>query len=175
MRYLKSVLAVLLLLGTATAAGAASSPFEGRWRLDPARSSALDGWHKWDLVISIDGSRVSLRHDMQWIKTKISATNVVDTARPVTIADYFRVEQRHMALYPTKGHATPATATWLDSQRTLRVEATPLVEGSQGNFPIRIYAEYRLVEGDSALLLIELHSTRPRPLIYRFTKVTAEQ
>jgi hypothetical protein len=174
MRYLKSLLAALLLLGTATAATAAS-PFEGRWRLDPARSSALDGWHKWDLVISIEGSRVSLQHDMQWIRTKISATNVVDTARPVTITDYFRVEQRHMALYPVKGHATPATAAWLDDGRTLRVEATPLVEGSQGNVPLRIYAEYRLVEGDNALLLIELHRTRPRPLVYRFTKVTAEK
>lgn len=175
MRYLKSVIAVLLLLGTATAASAASSPFEGRWRLDPARSSALDGWHKWDLVISIDGSRVSLQHDMQWIRTKVAATNVVDTARPVSITDYFRVEQRHMALYPVKGHPTPVTAAWLDEQRTLRLEATPLVEGSQGNVPLRIYAEYRLVEGDNALLLIELHNTRPRPLVYRFNKVAADQ
>jgi len=32
-----------------------------------------------------------------------------------------------------------------------------------------------LLEGDQALLLIELHAARPRPLVYRFTKVTAEE
>ena len=46
-------LSVLLLLPLL--ARAAASPFEGRWRLDPARSSPLDGWTAWDLVISIDG------------------------------------------------------------------------------------------------------------------------
>lgn len=174
MRLFQLLLAALALLAAAAPAAAATSPFEGRWRLDPARSSALDGWQRWDLVISIDGSRVSLQHDMQWIRTKLTATNVVDTAQPVAIDDFFRVEQRHMALYPVKGYATPATAAWLDDRRTLRVEARPLIEGSQGNVVMRIYAEYRLLEGDGELLLVELHSTRPRPLVYRFTKVTAE-
>ncbi|ACB76178.1 hypothetical protein [Opitutus terrae] len=174
MRFLRPLLFAALLLGAATAANA-SSPFEGRWRLDPARSSALDGWQQWDLVISVTGTQVSLRHDMQWIATKVSAINVVDTARPTSIADFFRVEQRHMALYPVKDHPTPVSAAWLDDHRTLRVEAQPLIEGSQGNFVMRIYSEYRLVEGDNALLLIELHSTRSRPLVYRFTKVPAEK
>jgi len=40
---------------------------------------------------------------------------------------------------------------------------------------MRLYSEYRLVEGDRELLLIELHSSRPRPLVYRFTKITAEK
>lgn len=149
----------------------AASPFDGRWRLDAAHSSALDGWTTWDLVIQVDGSRVSLQHDLQWRSTKFSATNVVDTAQPVTLANFFRVEQRHAAVYPAKGAETPVHAAWLDQSRTLRVEAETPVEVSQGQAGLRIYSEYRLVEGDGALLLIELHSTRPRPLVYRFTKV----
>ncbi|PTX94482.1 hypothetical protein [Opitutus sp. ER46] len=174
---MRLLLSLLAFAAVALSAGAAdpAPALAGRWRLDPDRSSALDGWQKWDLVISLDGTRVNLRHDMQWIDTKVSETNVVDTARPTTVGNFFRVEQRHMALYPVKDHPTPVSATWLDHGRTLRVEAEPLIEGSQGNFPIRIYAEYRLLEGDSQLLLIELHSTRPRPLVYRFTRVTADQ
>jgi len=149
----------------------AASPLAGRWRLDPARSTALDGWTAWDLVIAADGSRVSLRHDMQWRSTKVTATNLVDTAAPSVVQDFFRVEQRHMALYPAKGGTTAVRAAWLDAGRTLRVEADTPIEISQGQANMRLYYEYRLIEGDGALVLIELHSTRPSPLVYRFTRV----
>jgi hypothetical protein len=169
-RILRFLLPLLLLLPLA--ACAATSPLEGRWRLDKARSTALDGWHEWDLVIAVTGSRVSLRHDMKWIRTNFSATNTVDTAAPVEIPAFFRVEQRHMALYPAKGGRTTARAAWLDAGRTLRVEADTPIEISQGQANMRLYLEYRLIEGDQALVLIELHSTRPQPLVYRFTRVT---
>jgi hypothetical protein len=168
-RFLCCLLFPLLL-----SAAAAASPLEGRWRLDKARSSALDGWHEWDLVIGITGRQVRLRHDMKWGRTEYSATNVVDLAAPATVPGFFRVEQRHMALYPAKGAAAEVNASWLDGQRTLRVEAEVPIEISQGQAMMRIYAEYRLLEGDNELLLIELHSTRPRPLVYRFTKVSPE-
>ena len=80
-----------------------------------------------------------------------------------------------MALYPAKGGATSVRAAWLDDGRTLRVEADTPIEISQGQAPMRIYAEYRLVEGDDALVVIELHRSRPRPLVYRFTRVTGEK
>ncbi|HEY0865340.1 MAG TPA: hypothetical protein VGD97_14630 [Lacunisphaera sp.] len=168
MRLLRLLTLLLLLVST----GLAASPLTGRWRLDPARSTALDGWTAWDLVISADGSRVSLRHDMQWRSTKVTATNLVDTAAASTVKDFFRVEQRHMALYPAKGGTTAVRASWLDAGRTLRVEADTPIEISQGQANMRLYYEYRLIEGDGALVLIELHSTRPSPLVYRFTRVT---
>jgi hypothetical protein len=175
MRHVRPFLApVLLLLLLPLAALAATSPLEGRWRLDRTRSTALDGWHEWDLVITVTGTQVSLQHDMKWGKTDFSATNTVDTAHPVTLPAFFRVEQRHMALYPAKGQPTPVRAAWLDAGRTLRVEADTPIEISQGQAVMRIYSEYRLVEGDQELQLIELHSSRPRPLIYQFVKVPAE-
>lgn len=153
----------------------AASPIEGRWRLDPARSSALDGWTAWDLVIAVTDNQVSLQHDMQWRSTKRTAANVVALTGTSEVKDFFRVEQRHMALYPAKGSAASVRASWLDQNRTLRVEADTPIEISQGTASMRITSEYRLLEGDSALLLIELHSSRPRPLVYRFNKVTAEK
>jgi hypothetical protein len=166
-------LSVLLLLPLL--ARAAASPFEGRWRLDPARSSPLDGWTAWDLVISIDGGRVNLEHDMLLRSTKVTETNTVDTTQPTKVKNFFRVQQRHMAVYAAKGGEASVRAAWLDDGRTLRVEADTPVEISQGQTNLRIYSEYRLVEGDNALELIELHRSRPRPLIYRFTKVTSEK
>ena len=112
---------------------------------------------------------------MQWHSSKVSATNIVDTAQVVTLPKFFRVEQRHMALYPEKDAATPVRAAWLDDGRTLRVEADAPIEISQGRATMRIYSEYRLIEGGTTLVLIELHSSRSAPLVYRFTKVTSEK
>lgn len=157
------------------AAWAANPALAGRWRLDPKRSTALDGWTAWDLVVALDGTQVSLRHDMSWRTTKLAATNTVDTAHPTEAKDFFRVEQRHMAIYKVPAATTPVRAEWLDGERTLRVEATMPVEVSQGTAPLRIYQELRLMEGEGDLLLIELHSTRSKPLVYRFTKVVGEK
>ena len=40
----------------------AAPDFNGRWRLDPAQSSALDGWQAMDLVINQQGSEVAITH-----------------------------------------------------------------------------------------------------------------
>ncbi|MBI4623769.1 MAG: hypothetical protein HY736_11220 [Verrucomicrobia bacterium] len=165
---------LFLLLCLPLAAFAANPAFEGRWRLDPAQSTALDGWTSMDLVVQLDGPRISLRHEMAWRATRVTATNVVSTAGPVEVADFFRIDQRHMAVYSAPKKTTRATAGWVDAERTLRLEAFVPVEISQGEAAMRIYSEYRLLEGEATLLLIELHHTRSRPLVYRFTKVPAE-
>ncbi len=167
--------ALVCLMLMPLAAWAANPALAGRWRLDPKRSTALDGWTTWDLVVSLDGSRISLLHDMTWRTTKFSATNMVDTARSTEQKDFFRVEQRHMAIYPVRGSVTPVRAEWLDGDRTLRIEATVPVEVSQGTASLRTYQELRLLEGDTELLLIELHSTRGQPYVYHFTKATGEK
>ncbi len=168
------ILASVMLAGVLTAAAAAKPEFAGHWRLDPARSTALDGWHAADLVIALDGSKVALTYHMTWRTTKFTATNTVDTAQPQAIEDFFRIEQRHMAVYPRPGVSAQVTAAWLDAGETLRVEAAVPVGISQGEGTMRLYHEFRLLEGGTTLLLIELHSTRHRPLVYHFTKVLPE-
>ena len=165
---------LLVLLLAPLVAAAANPEFAGRWRLDPARSTALDGWHAADLVIALDGSKVALTYHMTWRTTKFTATNTVDTAQPQAIEDFFRIEQRHMAVYPRPGESAQVTAAWLDAGETLRVEAAVPVGISQGEGTMRLYHEFRLLEGGTTLLLIELHSTRHRPLVYHFTKVSPE-
>jgi hypothetical protein len=152
----------------------ASPDFNGRWRLDPKLSTALDGWHAIDLAIQVTGSNVAIAHHMRWRTTLFDATNTYDTASPVVLSDFFRIEQRHMAVYPAKGGHTHVTASWIDAGRTLRAEIDTTVEVSQGDVEMRIYQEFRVSERGDTLTLIELHSTRNRPLVYVFKKVTEE-
>ncbi len=163
----------LAALGLAVAASA-NSAIAGRWRLDPTLSTALDGWNKMDLVVALDGTKVALTHDMLWRTSNIVATNTVDTAQPVELKNFFRVEQRHMAVYAAKHAVTKATAAWIDDGRTLRTEVFTPVEVSQGDVIMRITSEYRVSETGDTLTLIELHSSRNRPLVYVFKKVPAE-
>jgi hypothetical protein len=169
----RMILGGLMALGL-TAALAANPALTGRWRLDPARSTALDGWHKVDLVVALDGTRVALTYDMLWIRSKVVVTNTVDTAHPVELKNFFRIEQRHMAVYPAKHGITQATAAWIDGGRTLRTEVFTPVEISQGEVLMRMTSEYRVSETGDTLTLIELHSTRNRPLVYVFNKVPTE-
>jgi hypothetical protein len=153
---------------------AGDSAFNGRWRLDTARSTALDGWSTLDLVIQVEGSKVTLLHDLTWHATKVKATNVVDTAQATDVKNFFRLDQRHMAVYARPKETAHAIASWIDDGRTLRVETLFPVETSQGNSSMRLYDEYRLLDGGTELVLIELHNMRSRPLVYRFTKVVGE-
>jgi len=166
-----------LLLGLALlplAALAADPPINGRWRMDPTRSTALDGWSTADLVITTYGTKIGFVYDMTWHATKATLSQAVDTAQATAVTNFFRIDQRHMAVYARPTKAAQVTATWLDGGRTLRVEAQVPLEISQGNTTMRLYQEYRLLEGGNELVLIELHHTRSRPLVYRFTKVPAE-
>ena len=170
---MKTLLLKILLASLLIPLGAASAnpDFNGRWRLDIDRSSALDGWTAMDLVLEVDGSKVAIEHDMRWRTTRVVETNMVNTKKKVKVPNFFRIEQRHMAVYPPKKSVSPVSAKWIDDGRTLRVETTIPVEVSQGDASIRIYLEYRLGIGGESLTLIELHSTRNNPLVYRFTKL----
>lgn len=170
--FLKLLLSFVLLPLAAMAGDPAA--FNGRWRMDTVRSTALDGWSTADLVISTEGTQVNFRYDMTWHATKFSAANAIDTAQPAAVTNFFRIDQRHMAVYARPGEAAHVTATWIDDGRTLRVEAQVPIEISQGNTTMRLYQEYRLLEGGTELVLIELHNTRSRPLVYHFAKVPAE-
>lgn len=170
----KKILLGLVLAFAGVAAVSANPALAGRWRLDTTQSTALDGWSTLDLVITLDGSKVTLQHELTWGATKAVETNTLDTAAPVDAAKYFRIEARHMAVYPAKGGVTHATATWIDGGKTLRVEADTQVEVSQGNVPMRLYSEYRVGELGDTLTVIELRSSRNRPLVYVFKKVPAE-
>jgi hypothetical protein len=171
----RTLLKFLLGLALLPLAALAGDPaINGRWRMDPARSTALDGWSTVDVVIQLDDTKVGFTYDLTWHATKVTASQTVDTAQAVDIMNFFRIDQRHMAVYAQPKEAARVTATWLDAGRTLRIEAQVPLEISQGHTTMRLYQEYRLLEGGNELVLIELHNTRSRPLVYHFTKVPAE-
>lgn len=158
------------------AALASANPnLDGRWRLNPKYSSGLDGWSHMDMVFAQEGSQISITYDMRLRSIHRSYTNIFDTAKEVASEGFFRVEQRHMAVYGAKGGVSHSTAEWIDDDRTLRTETHTPVEISQGETNMRITCEYHIGEEGKKLTVIEIHSSRERPLIYFMYKVKEEE
>ena len=170
---MKALLFSLILLGglIPVISYAEDSEFDGRWELVPERSSSLDGWTSMNFILEVKGDQIDITYDMHWRSTHVVATNSVNTMKTVKVPNFFRVEQRHMAVYPKKDSISPVSAEWLDNGRTIKVIAMVPVEVSQGESTIRIDSEFRLGAGDDRLTVIELHSTRNNPLVYRFKKL----
>ena len=62
------------------------------------------------------------------------------------------------------------SAEVIDGGRTLRTESRFTVETQQAKAPMRITTEYRLHSGGDRLTLIELRSSRTKPIVHHFTR-----
>ena len=169
-RILLGGIAALFLAALASA----NPDLEGRWRLDPKYSSGLDGWSAMDMVFAHEGSQIAITYEMALRSIRRDYTNTFDTSKKVTSKGFFRVEQRHMAVYGAKDGVSSSTAEWIDDNRTLRTESHTPVEVSQGVVTMRITCEYHIGEEGKKLTVIEIHSSRERPLIYFMYKVKEE-
>jgi hypothetical protein len=83
-------------------------------------------------------------------------------------------DNRHLGAYIAGDHRKTVASRWEDDGRTLITESTLTVSTQQGERPIRIYTEYRLSPGGDRLDVLELRSTRPRPVHYVFTRAATQ-
>ena len=162
----------LVLFAGAAAAQAPSDPaWAGTWRLDRDRSTAVDPWRDLTVVLALDGDAVVL--ERRWRGSREGGT-AVDAVRvvPGGAAAKAPLEQwpdnRHLGAYLAGDRAKTVRAWWKDDGHTLATESTLTLSVQQGTRDVRIYTEYRLSPGGDRLDVLELRSTRPRPLHYVF-------
>lgn len=170
--YLPS-LAFLPLLVIVLACAPPDAPFTGTWTLMEDRSTSVDPWRSFMIEMQVDGPRITLKRiwggnreagtytDSMTIRTDGSVHEVPMEQWP---------DNRHLGAFLAGDSTKRVTAEWLDDGQTLRVETRLQVRTSQGVRPIRIYSEYRVSPDDRHLTLLELRSTRPRPLHYTFAR-----
>lgn len=166
--------AFLLLLVLPLLACAPNPDFSGTWTLVKERSTSVDPWRSMAIKMEVDGPNVTLKRiwggnreagtymDSVTVRTDGSVHTVVMDQWP---------DNRHLGAFLAGDSTKQVTAEWLDDERTLRVERRLQVRTSQGVRPIRIYSEYRLSTDGRHLTVLELRSTRPRPLHYAFERI----
>jgi hypothetical protein len=144
----------------------------GEWELVADASTPVDPFRNLALDVRIDGASVVL------VRTWMGSDNVrgVDSLRVVpgeaarTVPMQFWLDNRHLGVRVGPDSTRQVSARWKDDHRTLAVEQQMTVASSQGATPLRIYSEYRSTPDGNTLEVIELRSTRPRPMSYVFRR-----
>lgn len=141
----------------------------GKWVVDPARSSALDPWRKIVLEIEIEGPSVTIAREVS-AGRRVSATTYplrIDETVKVPVAWW--TGNRHIGAYMGGDGTESIRASWLDD-RTLGVVSHYVLTTSQGETPARSTYEYRLSTDAKSLTVIELRSSRDKPIVHVFAR-----
>ena len=158
-------------LGCALAAGA--SPFEGTWKLDPARSSSVRPWVSITLEIAAKGETLELHRALVWTPGKLGSELLAVRPDDHTVTHnpvQFWLDNAYGNAYLGGDHQIHATAGWLDGGRILRLELNLTLNLQQGDYPVHVYREYRLSADHNTLKVYELRSTRDQALTFIYTR-----
>ena len=164
-----------LALGRPSSAQPASS-LAGSWVLAPDLSTAIDPWRNLSIEIGMDGDAVVLQRKWRGSHEGGAFTDSVRLVPGTTVRSEPMLQwpdERHLGAYITGDRRKSVASHWADDEQTLVTESSMTLSIQQGEQPIRIYTEYRLSPEGDRLDVLELRSTRPRPIHYVFTRADA--
>jgi len=156
--------------------GAAASPIAGHWRFVPERSTDLSPWRTYDLTITVEGNQVTLVRALAAGRRTFADTTRLDTTLPVNVvpASYWP-DNRHLGAYMGGDKTRRVRTEWIDGGRFLRLSTDVTLTTQQGDRAVNILSDYKVSANGAQLTLTELRSTRNRPVVYVFRRLTAEE
>jgi hypothetical protein len=158
----------------------ANPAFNGLWTIsaaetttrDPeARSTATDPWRNLDIEIEVDGDQVSIIRSFRGGSRIARESMMVDTSissQVVAVEGWW--DNRHIGAYLGGDKEQTVVARWLDDGQTLQLSIEMILETSQADTPVRVLREMRLSEDGETLAVIELRSSRNKPVVRFFKK-----
>jgi len=145
----------------------------GTWRYDAARSTELSSWGALQLVIIVDGPRVTLTRHLAAGRRIYDDVTALDLTRPVNVVPVeWWPDNRHIGAYIGGDRTKQVRAALLDGGRMLRTSADLTLATQQGERAVNILTDYKVSASGAQLTLIELRSTRNDPIVYVFARVT---
>lgn len=174
-RSLSSLLFLLLVAGVGAAETALVPSLAGEWKIDLARSTELSPWKDYVLKIRVDGDAVTMDRQLAWASRQYSDTMTAHIGRTESVPVEMWPENRHLGAYISDDHTKKVHAEWLDDGRLLRLSTDLVLETQQGPRDVNILSDYKLSTNGQLLTLIELRSTRNRPIVYLFNRVAPQK
>jgi hypothetical protein len=145
----------------------------GHWRLDAARSTDLSPWSTLELTIAIDGDEVTVQRRFGAGRRTFTEEIRLDLTREVNLVSVpWWPDNRHLGAYAGGDRTKCIRASFLDRRRLLRLSSDLVLETQQGPREINILSDYKVSLDGARLTLTELRSTRQRPVVYVFSRVT---
>ena len=165
---------LLALVGHLGAAvNSASAPLAGEWRIDLERSTELSPWKDYRLLITVDGDAVTLERHLAWGPREFTDRMTLHPGRTETVPVVMWPDNRHLGAYISDAHTKQVRAESIDGGRLLRLSTDLVLETQQGARAVNILGDYKVSASGDQLTLIELRSTRNRPIVYLFNRVTS--
>lgn len=161
------------LLSRVFAADPLPTPLAGSWRYDPDRSTELSGWQTLQLVIAVDGPRVTLTRQYAAGRRTYEDVEAVDLSKTVNVvtADSWP-DNRHIGAYLGGDKTKKIKFRVFNDGRLLRMSADFVLATQQGEYAANVLRNYKVSTNGSQLTLTELRNTRDDPIIYIFQRVT---
>lgn len=145
--------------------------FSGQWTLDPERSSAVDPWRRIELDLSVEGDELVVSELLTTGRRKVRQIYHVPLGGETSESQVdWWTGNRHIGAFIADDGSMRMSGERVDEGRTLRVESRFTLATSQGEAPVREYAEYRLSPDGETLTRITLRSTRQLPVLHVFNR-----
>ena len=149
-----------------------SNAFAGTWRFDPARSTNLAAWRSFELRIELSPTEVEFERRLGWgRRTHEETMRLPLDGRRTAIAVPYWSDNRHIGAYIGGDGHKQSQLRVLDDGRVFRVESDLILETQQGERAVNVLSDYHLSPDGQTLTLMEIRSSRPRPITYVFTRV----
>lgn len=178
MRLYLLLCALLFASGTCPAVAAPAevprSPLAGAWRTDADKSQDLGGWTSVEIRFEFSGDMVSIERRFTagrrvWTdRVALDATARSEAGVPVP----WWPDNRIIAATIGGDGTRRMRASWLDQRRLLRVESSLVLATQQGERDVNILSDYKVSADGGTLTLVELRSTRARPVVSVFKRIS---
>lgn len=158
---------------SATAASLDPSKMIGKWQFDREQSTDLSPWSRCELTIVLDGDTLTITRDLRGGRRTHSDVIPLDINKEVNVVPQgWWIGNRHIGAYAPHGGQQVIRAKTLDGGNLLRLEKDFVLETSTGSRDINVISQYAISPDGATLTVIDVRSTRPRPVVHVFTRVT---
>ncbi|MCF3650264.1 hypothetical protein [Synoicihabitans lomoniglobus] len=167
------LLVALATLSLSSLRAADRSALVGTWAFDAARSTDLSPWRSSQLTISRIGDQLTIARDLTTGRRNHHESMTLDlTAESTTVAVPWWADNRHLGAYTEPDSTKTVRAKFVDGDRVLRLETELTLETQQGPRDVNILSQYEVSPDGRVLTVFDLRSTRPRPVVHVFQRVT---
>jgi hypothetical protein len=154
----------------------AANPLAGTWRLLPDRGTDLPAWQALDLDIRVTGHVVTITRKFAAGRRTFEDVTPVDLAKPFNVVPVaWWPDNRHIGAYIGGDKTERVRGEWIGGDHTLRLTTDLVLATQQGDHPVNILSNYTVSTNGRQLTLIEIRSTRSRPVVYVFQRINGDE
>jgi len=147
--------------------------FIGEWQFDREQSTDLSPWSRCVLTIAQDGDQLTISRTLGGgRRTHVDVIPLDVTKEVNVVAQTWWIDNRHIGAYSPHDALKIVRAKTLDDGKLLRLETDLVLETQQGPRDVNIISQYQISPDGDVLIVTDLRSTRPRPVVHVFNRVT---